>query len=223
MENGVDKSPRNQDVPLPISGEYPVPEADIAARVHALESILLEKGLLSTDAIDKVVEAYEKDIGPMLGAKVVARAWIDSGFRRRLLQNATEACKELGIGGAEGQHLMAIENTSKVHNVVVCTLCSCYPWTVLGLPPNWYKYPQYRSRIVIEPRKTLKEDFGLQISEDVEIHVWDSSAEIRYFVIPEPPPGSEGMSEKKLAKLVSRESMIGVARIDSSKDLSVDS
>jgi nitrile hydratase subunit alpha len=217
MENRFGKSASNQEVPLPISGSYPVPEADIAARVQALESILLEKGLLSSDVIDKVVEVYEKDIGPMLGAKVVARAWKDSEFRRRLLQNATEACKELGIGGAEGQHLMAIENTPKVHNVVVCTLCSCYPWTVLGLPPNWYKYPQYRSRIVIEPRKTLKEDFGLEIAEDVEIRVWDSSAEIRYFVIPERPSGTDGMTEEELAKLATRESMIGVATINSSK------
>jgi nitrile hydratase subunit alpha len=214
--NAQQESDLNQEpVPLPVSGSYPVAETDIAARVQALESILLEKGLLSVDAIDKVVESYEKDIGPMLGAKVVARAWRDPEFRRRLLQNATEACRELGIGGAQGEHLMAIENTPKVHNVVVCTLCSCYPWTVLGLPPNWYKYPQYRSRIVIEPRKTLREDFGLEIAEDVEIRVWDSSAEIRYFVIPERPLDSEGMSEEELAQIVTREAMIGVARISS--------
>ena len=202
-------------VPPPISGTYPVPESDIAARVQALESILLEKGLLSSDAVDKVVEAYEKDIGPMLGAKVVAKAWIDSTFRARLLENAVEACKELGIGGAQGEHLIAVENTKNVHNVIVCTLCSCYPWTVLGLPPNWYKYPQYRSRIVIEPRKTLKEDFGLDISEEKEIRVWDSSSELRYFVVPERPTGTENFTEEELASIITREAMIGVAEVKS--------
>jgi len=200
-------------VPPPVSGTYPVPESDIAARVQALESILLEKGLISSDAIDKVVEIYEKDIGPMLGAKVVARTWTNPAFRARLLENAVAACKELGIGGAQGEHLVAIENTDKVHNVIVCTLCSCYPWTVLGLPPNWYKYPQYRSRIVIEPRKMLKEDFGLDIPDGKEIRVWDSSSELRYFVIPERPMGTENLTEEELASIVTREAMIGVAEV----------
>ena len=199
--------------PPPFSGTYPVPESDIAARVQALESILLEKGLLSSDAIDRVVEAYEKDIGPMLGARVVARAWSDPKFRARLLENAVVACKEFGIGGNQGEHLIALENTQKVHNVIVCTLCSCYPWTVLGLPPNWYKNPQYRSRIVIEPRKTLKEDFGYDVPEEKEIRVWDSSSELRYFVIPERPSGTEKFSEAELASIVTREAMIGVSEV----------
>ncbi len=201
------------DSPPPVSGTYPTPESDIAARVQALESILLEKGLLSSDAVDKVVETYEKDIGPLLGARVVARAWLDPAFRARLLENATDACRELGIGGAQGEHLVAVENSKKVHNVIVCTLCSCYPWTVLGLPPNWYKYPQYRSRIVIEPRKTLKEDFGLEITDEKEIRVWDSSSEIRYFVLPQKPPGIETYSEEEIASMVTREAMIGVAEL----------
>lgn len=197
-----------------MQGSVPVKETNIAAKVEALESILLEKGLLSSDAIDKIVNVYEKDIGPMLGARVVARAWVDPQFKQRLLEDATEACKELGIGGMQGEHLVAVENTDSVHNVVVCTLCSCYPWTVLGLPPNWYKNPQYRSRIVVEPRKTLREDFGLDVEEKTKISVWDSSAEIRYFVIPKRPAGTEGMSEEELVEIITRESMIGVSRVE---------
>ena len=200
--------------PHPVSeaGSRPVSEAEVAARAKALESLLVEKGLISTDAIDKVVSAYESDIGPMLGAKVVARAWSDPEFKEQLLEDANAACEQLDIGGMQGEHMVAIENSAQVHNVVVCTLCSCYPWPVLGLPPNWYKYPQYRSRMVIEPRKVLKEEFGLDIDESVDIHVWDSSAEIRYFVLPERPEGTEGMPEEELASLVTRDSMIGVGK-----------
>ena len=200
--------------PHPVSeaGSRPVSEAEVAARAKALESLLVEKGLVSTDAIDKVVSAYESDIGPMLGANVVARAWSDPEFKEQLLEDANAACEQLDIGGMQGEHMVAIENSAQVHNVVVCTLCSCYPWPVLGLPPNWYKYPQYRSRMVIEPRKVLKEEFGLDIDESVDIHVWDSSAEIRYFVLPERPEGTEGMPEEELASLVTRDSMIGVGK-----------
>ncbi len=208
------------DRQAPVSGPHPVseagshlvPEAEVAARAKALESLLVEKGIVSTDAIDKVVSAYESDIGPMLGAKVVARAWSDPEFKEQLLEDASAACEQLDIGGMQGEHMVAVEDSAQVHNVVVCTLCSCYPWPVLGLPPNWYKYPQYRSRMVIEPRKVLKEEFGLDIDESVDIHVWDSSAEIRYFVLPERPEGTDGMSEEELASLVTRDSMIGVGK-----------
>lgn len=186
----------------------------VAARTRALESLLLEKGLVSSDAIEKLISSYENDIGPMLGAKVVARAWIDPEFKKRLLENATAACRELNVGGMQGENMVALENTPTVHNVVVCTLCSCYPWPVLGLPPNWYKSPQYRSKIVIEPRKTLREDFGVDIGIEKEIKVWDSSAETRYLVLPERPKGTEEMSEAQLASIVTRESMIGVGVVN---------
>jgi nitrile hydratase len=192
------------------SDSRPASEAEVAARVKALESLLVEKGLVSTDAVERVVSAYESDIGPMLGAKVVARAWSDPEFRELLLNDANAACDQFGIGGMQGEHMVVVENSDQVHNTVVCTLCSCYPWPVLGLPPNWYKYPQYRSRTVMEPRKILKEEFGLDIVEARDIRVWDSSAEIRYFVLPERPEGTEGMSEEELAALVTRDSMIGV-------------
>jgi nitrile hydratase len=148
----------------------------------------------------------------MLGAKVVARAWSDPEFKEQLLEDASMAAEQMDIGGMQGEHMVAVENSAQVHNVVVCTLCSCYPWPVLGLPPNWYKYPQYRPRMVIEPRKVLEEEFGLDIDDSVDIHVWDSSAEIRYFVLPERPEGTEGMSEEELASLVTRDSMIGVGK-----------
>ena len=189
-------------------GHHPEPESLAALRAKALESLLIEKGLLSSDAIDRVVSAYEQDIGPLIGAKVVAHAWAEPEFRRRLLEDANAAIAELGYGGND---IVVLENTPGVHNVVVCTLCSCYPWAVLGLPPTWYKSPPYRSRMVIEPRKVLRE-FGLELDESVEIRVWDSSAEVRYLVLPERPAGTEGMSEEELAALVSRDSMIGVAR-----------
>lgn len=184
--------------------------SEVEARAKALASLLVEKGLMSTDAVEKVVSAYESDIGPMLGAKVVARAWSDPEFKGLLLKDANAACEQLGIGGMQGEHMVVVENSDQVHNTVVCTLCSCYPWPVLGLPPNWYKYPQYRSRTVMEPRKVLGEEFGLDIAESVDVRVWDSSAEIRYFVLPERPEGTEGMSEEELAALVTRDSMIGV-------------
>ena len=193
-------------------GSHPESEAEISARAKALESLLVEKGLVSTDAIERVVSAYESDIGPMLGARVVARAWSDPEFKELLLEDANAACEQLGIGGMQGEHMVVVENSDRVHNTVVCTLCSCYPWPVLGLPPNWYKYPEYRSRTVMEPRKVLREGFGLDIDESTEIHVWDSSAEIRYFVLPERPEGTEGMSEEELASLVTRDSMIGVGK-----------
>jgi nitrile hydratase len=193
-------------------GHHPQPLSPIEARVRAVESLLLEKGLVSSDAIDRVVSAYEKDIGPLNGARAVARAWRDPQFKKRLLADATAALRELGIGGLQGEHMVAVENTAKVHNVVVCTLCSCYPWPVLGLPPAWYKSPPYRSRMVKEPRSVL-EEFGVKLDSSVEVRVWDSSAEIRYLVLPMRPKGSEGLGEEELAKLVTRDSMIGVATI----------
>jgi len=174
----------------------------------ALESLLVEKGLLSSDTIDQLVERYEKDIGPMIGARVVARAWTDPAYKQRLLSDSASALAELGI---HMDNLVVVENTPAVHNAVVCTLCSCYPWAVLGLPPTWYKEPAYRSRMVIEPRAVLRE-FGLELDGTVEVRVWDSSAEQRYLVLPERPAGTEGMTEAELATLVSRDSMIGVAR-----------
>lgn len=199
--------------PPPLPGQYPLPEVSVVARTKALESLLIEKGLLSSDVIDTMVGLYEQDIGPLLGAKVVARAWVDPAFKTRLLENATKACAELGIGGVQGEAMVCVETTPTVHHVIVCTLCSCYPWPVLGLPPNWYKYPQYRSRMVIEPRMALREDFGLDLPESVEIHVWDTSAEIRYFVLPERPAGTEGMTEEELAQLVTRDALIGVGKV----------
>ena len=193
-------------------GHHPRPLSPIEARVRAVESLLLEKGLVSSDAIDRVVSAYEKDIGPLNGARAVARAWRDPQFKKRLLDDATAALRELGIGGLQGEHMVAVENTAKVHNVVVCTLCSCYPWPVLGLPPAWYKSAPYRSRMVKEPRSVLDE-FGVKLDPSVEVRVWDSSAEIRYLVLPMRPKGSEGLGEEELARLVTRDSMIGVATV----------
>jgi len=178
-------------------------------RTAALESLLIEKGVLSSDAIDRLVELYEKDIGPMIGAKIVARAWVDHAFKQRLLTDSPRALAEMGISMS---NLLVVENTSRVHNAVVCTLCSCYPWAVLGLPPTWYKDFAYRSRLVIEPRAVLRE-FGLELDESVEIRVWDSSAEQRYLVLPERPAGTEGLTEEQLAALVTRDSMIGVAKV----------
>ena len=189
---------------------YPRPEAEVAARVKALESIMIEKGIMTTDAVDRFAEIYENEVGPQLGASVVARAWADPGFKQGLLEDGTKACAELGIGGLQGEDMVVVENTDTVHNVIVCTLCSCYPWPVLGLPPNWYKQPAYRSRMVREPRKVLREDFGYDVPDSVEIRVWDSSSEMRYWVLPQRPAGTEGLSEKDLAALVTRDSMIGV-------------
>jgi nitrile hydratase len=183
-----------------------------AARVKALEAILTEKGLIDPAAIDTIVDIYETRVGPRNGARVVAKAWTDPEYRKRLLANATSAVAELGFAGPEGDHLVAVENTDRVHNLVVCTLCSCYPWPVLGLPPVWYKSFAYRSRAVSDPRGVLK-DFGLELAPEVEVRVWDSSAEIRYLVIPQRPKGTEGMSEDALAAIVTRDSMVGVAKI----------
>jgi nitrile hydratase len=183
-----------------------------AARVKALEQLLVDKGLVNPATLDAIVDTYENKIGPRNGARVVARAWTDPAFRKRLLTDAVAACAELGIAGPEGGHLVAVENTPRVHNVVVCTLCSCYPWPVLGLPPVWYKSFAYRSRAVSDPRGVLRE-FGLQLDDDVEIRVWDSSAEQRYIVVPERPSGTEKLTEEQLADLVTRDSMIGVATV----------
>jgi nitrile hydratase len=189
------------------------PEPWVVHRVRALESLLIEKGLLSTEVVDAVVQTYEKDVGPMNGAKVVARAWVDPGYKRRLLADGTSAIAELGIGGrGGGDKMVVVENTPAVHNMVVCTLCSCYPWPVLGLPPVWYKTPAYRSRAVLEPRKVLAE-FGVELPDHVEVRIWDSSAEIRYMVLPLRPEGTERLSEAELAALVTRDAMIGVARV----------
>lgn len=198
--------------PLPIPKTIPRSEEEIAARVKALEALMIEKGIMTTDAVDRLAEIYENEVGPHLGAKVVAKAWTDPEFKARLLANASEACAELGIGGLQGEDMIAVENTDTVHNAIVCTLCSCYPWPVLGLPPNWYKAPPYRSRMVRTPRQVLREDFGLDIAESVEIRIWDSSAELRYFVLPQRPEGTENLSEEELAQLVTRDSMIGVGQ-----------
>jgi nitrile hydratase len=185
-------------------------QEEIAARVKALESILIEKGIMTTAAVDRLVEIYENEVGPQLGAKVVARAWTDPGFKQRLVADATKACADFGIGGLQGEDMVVVENTADIHNVIVCTLCSCYPWPVLGLPPNWYKEPAYRSRIVKEPRKVLREDFGYELPDSVEVRVWDSSSEMRYWVLPTRPAGTDALSEAELAGLVTRDSMIGV-------------
>jgi nitrile hydratase subunit alpha len=179
-----------------------------ALRARAIESLLIEKGYLTEEAVDVVVSAYEQDIGPLRGARLVARAWVDPAFRRRLLADASAAARELGVAGFVGENVMAVENTETVHNVVACTLCSCYPWAVLGLPPGWYKSPAYRARIVREPRAVLRE-FGLELDEAVEVRVWDSSSDMRYFVLPLRPAGSEHLGEEELAALVTRDSMIG--------------
>ena len=192
--------------------DHQVVPDDIALRVRALESILVDKRMVDPAALDEVVDAYENRIGPRNGARVVARAWTDPAYKARLLDDATAAIAELGFGGAQGEHMVVVENTPEVHNLVVCTLCSCYPWPTLGLPPVWYKSDAYRARAVIEPRAVLR-DFGLALDDDVAVQVWDSTAEIRYLVLPQRPPGAEGMTEEELAGLVSRDAMIGVAAV----------
>lgn len=182
--------------------------SDMQLRTRALETILLEKGYIEPTAIDVLIETYEKKIGPRNGAQVVAKAWVDSKFRQWLFEDGTAAIATLGFGGRSGNHLVALENTPAVHNMTVCTLCSCYPWAVLGLPPLWYKSAPYRSRAVADPRGVLK-DFGVDLPKDTEIRVWDSTAELRYLVVPMRPAGTEGWSEEKLADLVTRDSMIG--------------
>ncbi len=188
------------------------PLSDVQLRVRALESLLTEKGLVDPAALDELIDTYETRVGPRNGARVVARAWVDPEFRRRLLEDATAVLAELGYIGRQGEDMVVVENTPTVHNLVVCTLCSCYPWPVLGLPPVWYKSAPYRSRAVIDPRGLLRE-LGVDLPESVEVRVWDSTAELRYFVLPERPPGTEGMTEEELAALVTRDAMIGVARV----------
>ena len=191
--------------------EHQAVPSDMALRVKSLESLLVEKGYVDPAALDALVDAYEHKLGPRNGAKVVARAWADPSYKKRLLEDATSAIAEFGFTNEHGARLVAVENTPKVHNLVVCTLCSCYPWSVLGLPPVWYKSAAYRSRAVIDPRGVLRE-FGLDLPEDAEVRVWDSTAEVRYIVLPERPAGSEKLSEEELVDLVSRDAMIGVKK-----------
>lgn len=191
--------------------------SDPTLRVKALESLLVEKGLVDRPALDALIDAYEHKIGPRNGARVVARAWIDPAYKQRLLKDADAAIAELGYGGMQGEHMVVVENTSKVHNMIVCTLCSCYPWPVLGLPPVWYKSAPYRSRSVIDPRGVLRE-LGLDVADDIEVRVWDSTAELRYMVLPERPAGTEHLTEETLAALVTRDAMIGVAKVAASRE-----
>src|SRR5215813_10592692 len=200
MEDHADHHP-HQELP-----------SDPALRVMALESLLVEKGLVDPAALDALIDTYEHKIGPRNGARVVARAWVDPEYKERLLADATAAIAELGYEGGQGAHMVVVENTPDRHNLVVCTLCSCYPWPVLGLPPVWYKSAPYRSRAVIDPRGVLRE-FGLNVPEDVEVRVWDSTAELRYLVLPERPSGTEKMTEDQLAEIVTRNAMIGVEKV----------
>jgi len=187
-----------------------------AARVRALESLLIEKGLITGETVDKVLEFFEKDMGPFNGAKIVAKAWVDPEFKQRLLDDTPSAIAEMnfprGMAGAEGEHMKAVANEPGVHNLIVCTMCSCYPWPVLGLPPYWFKDPTFRARAIREPRKVLQE-FGLDIPESTEVRVWDTSAQIRWFVVPERPAGTEGWSEDQLAAIISPEAMQGAAKV----------
>jgi nitrile hydratase len=193
-------------------GEEGAPLSDVALRVRALESLLVDKKLVDPKALDALVDTYETKVGPRNGARVVARAWVDPGFRRRLLADGTAAVAEMGFQGRQLDRLVVLENTPRVHHMVVCTLCSCYPWAVLGLPPVWYKSAPYRSRAVLDPRGVLRE-FGLEIDPETEVKVWDSTAEVRYMVLPRRPPRTEGWSQERLAALVTRDSMIGVAEV----------
>ena len=186
--------------------------AALEKRVQALESLLVAKGLVSSETLDKLVETYENDLGPINGARVVARAWVDPAYKERLLKDATAAIAELGFSGLQGEHMVVVENTPDTHHMIVCTLCSCYPWPVLGLPPAWFKDAAYRSRSVVDPRGVLR-DFGLELDESTAVKVWDSSAEIRYMVLPERPAGTEDLREEELTALVSRDSMLGVAKV----------
>ena len=193
--------------------------SDLSLRAKALESLLVEKGLVDRAALDAIVDTYETKIGPRNGARVVARAWVDPAYKERLMADATAAIAELGYAGGQGEDMVVLENTRQIHNLVVCTLCSCYPWPILGLPPVWYKSASYRSRAVIDPRGVLRE-FGLELPEEVEVRVWDSTAELRYLVLPERPAGTEQMTEEQLAALVTRDSMVGVAKVSSSGEKS---
>ncbi len=197
-----------------MSRNHDAAESGPAARVRALEELLARKGLVDSDSIDKLADTYERKVGPRNGARMVARAWTDAAYKKRLLADATAAATEMGFSGPEGGHLVAVENTDRVHNLIVCTLCSCYPWTVLGLPPVWYKSFAYRSHAVSDPRGVMR-DFGLTLPDNVEVRVWDSSAEIRYLVLPKRPRGTDGLSEGELADLVTRDAMVGVAEVAS--------
>jgi nitrile hydratase len=190
--------------------------SDLALRVKALESLMVAKGLVDRAALDALVDTYEHKVGPRNGARVVARAWVDRAYKRRLLTDATPAIAELGYSGMQGEQMVVLENTATVHNLVVCTLCSCYPWSVLGLPPVWYKSAPYRSRSVIDPRGVLRE-FGLELTDDVEVRVWDSTSEVRYLVLPERPADTENMSEAELAALVTRDAMVGVTKVSAQR------
>jgi nitrile hydratase subunit alpha len=195
-----------------MSNKHNRPLSDVEIRVKALESLLVEKGLLDLAAVDALIDTYEHKVGPRNGAHVVARAWLDADYKQRLLSNGTEAIAELGYTGLQGEDMVVIENTPHTHNVIVCTLCSCYPWPTLGLPPTWFKSAPYRSRVVSEPRAVLRE-FGVDLPETVTVQVWDSTAELRYMVLPQRPAGTEGMNEEQLAALVTRDAMIGVATV----------
>jgi nitrile hydratase len=192
--------------------EHQAVPSDLTLRVKSLESLLVEKGLVDRAALDALVDTFEHKIGPRNGARVVAKAWTDPAYKQRLLADPDHAIAELGYRGQQGEHMVVVENTATLHNMIVCTLCSCYPWPVLGLPPVWYKSAPYRSRSVIDPRGVLRE-FGLELSDDVEVRVWDSTAELRYLVLPERPVGTEGLSEDALAALVTRDAMVGVAKV----------
>jgi nitrile hydratase len=183
-----------------------------ALRTEALEQLLTERGLIDPNVMDELIATYETNVGPLNGAKVVAKGWTDPQYRQRLFDDGTAAIKELGFAGPQGEHIVVVENTATTHNVVVCTLCSCYPWPVLGLPPSWYKDPAYRARMVREPRKVLSE-MGLELADDVQITVRDSSSEVRWLVLPERPAGTEGLSEEQLVPLVTRDAMVGVAKV----------
>ena len=213
MAGGATAAGAAGGVPEQHDHDHQVVPDDIALRVRALESILVEKEMIDPADLDAVVDAYENRIGPRNGAQIVARAWTDPEYKARLLADGTAAIGEFGFLGAQGEHMVVVENTPAVHNLVVCTLCSCYPWPTLGLPPVWYKSAPYRARAVIEPRAVLRE-FGVELPDDVEVRVWDSTAEIRYLVLPERPAGTEGLTEEQLAELVTRDSMIGVARVE---------
>jgi nitrile hydratase len=194
--------------------DHTEPPAELALRVQALESLLIDKGLVDPAAIDALIDTYEHKVGPRNGARVVARAWSDPAFKQWLLQDATAAIASLGYAGRQGEHMKVVENTPQVHNLVVCTLCSCYPWPVLGLPPVWYKAAPYRARAVADPRGVLQE-FGTELAADVEIRIWDSTAEIRFLVLPERPAGTEGWSEEQLTALVTRNAMVGIEKAQS--------
>ena len=196
----------------PMTASHHGSEAEIALRVKAIESLLIEKGIVDPAALDLIIEHYEHTVGPHIGAQIVAKAWVDADFKQRLLVDGTAAIAELGLTGFSSEHMVVVENTPAVHNLVVCTLCSCYPWAILGLPPTWYKSFAYRSRAVIEPRSVLTE-FGLALPDTVEVRVWDSNADLRYLVLPERPSDTESLSESALAALVTRNAMIGTAKV----------